>query len=397
MPDKLRILLVNRALPHHVAGGLERHVEDLAIGLAATGEEVHLLAAPLPAAEVERYRAHGVRVHAADCADPRRYTLAYVRGVGRAIEQVMARRAFDIIHAHEFALGLWRPPRGAPSLVLSVHGTITSETPLHPDVYGRLPAPARWRAWRRFGRRFLYVPAWHGALARADRILVDSAFTRMELARLMPRVLPKVRPVPLGVREPAPATDRAAARARLGWSGTQIVTIGRLEWQKGHALALHALARQVERSWHYTIVGEGRDRAAIVALVRRLGLHGRVTLAGRVTEEHKQAMLAAADLFLWPELTHPAFGLAGLEAMLAGTPVLATRRGAIPEVLASDGWLAEADAGAIAAALAPLLAEPERLAAARERLRERALARFPFDGMIESVRDVYRELRSAAE
>ena len=106
--------------------------------------------------------------------------------------------------------------------------------------------------------------------------------------------------------------DRAAARARLGWSGTQILTIGRLEWQKGHALALHALARQSSHAWHYTIVGEGRDRPAIVALVRRLGLQGRVTLAGRVTEEHKQAMLAAADLFLWPEMTHPAFGLAGL-------------------------------------------------------------------------------------
>src|SRR3972149_3917289 len=50
----MNILLVNRALPVHVAGGLERHVEDLALGLADAGLRPHLLTAPLPAAERQR-------------------------------------------------------------------------------------------------------------------------------------------------------------------------------------------------------------------------------------------------------------------------------------------------------------------------------------------------------
>jgi glycosyltransferase involved in cell wall biosynthesis len=105
-------------------------------------------------------------------------------------------------------------------------------------------------------------------------------------------------------------------------------------------------------------------------------------------------MLAAADLFLWPERTHPAFGLVGLEAMLMGTPVLAARRGAIPEVVdAASGWVHEPESpGALAAALEPLLREPEKLAERAEGLRERTLRRFAPATMARRTLEVYREL-----
>lgn len=393
----LGVLLVNRALPAHVPGGLERHVHDLALGLAAAGCRVHLLAAPLPEAERARYAALGVATHAMACARPRRYSLGYLAGAGRAINEILSRNAIDVIHAQEFALGFWTPPPGGPPLAVTVHGTITSETPLHPDVYRQLGPSGRVRAWLRYGRRFLYAPAWGRALRRAGRILVDSDFTRGELARLHPEVLEKVRRVPLGVREPgAEPPPYEEARARLGWGGgqTRLLTTGRLEWQKGHEIALEALAGLRDYAWHYTIAGAGAGEAALRRAIARLGLQQRVTLAGWVDEETKRLMLAGADLFLWPERTHPAFGLAGLEALLASTPVLATRRGAIPEVLGPEGaWLVErCEAGAFRAGLEPLLAGPERLRAARPGLRQAALARCSFEAMIEATLAQYREL-----
>lgn len=393
----LRVLLMNRALPAHVPGGLERHVHDLALGLAAAGCRVHLLAAPLSQAERDRYAAHGITAHAMPFARPRRYSLSYLLHAGQAINEFLGRHPVDVIHAQEFALGFWTPPPGAPPLAVTVHGTITSETPLHPDVYRQLAPAGRARAWLRYGRRFLYAPAWARALRRAGRILVDSDFTRRELARLFPDLSSKVHRVPLGVREPgAEPPPQAEARARLGWTDgpLHLLTTGRLEWQKGHEIALEALAGLRDRPWRYTIVGAGAGEDALRRTIARLGLVNRVTLAGWVDEETKALMLSAADLFLWPERTHPAFGLAGLESLLASTPVLATRRGAIPEVLGARGaWLVEhCDAAAFHAALGQLLADPARLQAARPGLRRDALARCSFESMIAATLDQYRAL-----
>jgi glycosyltransferase involved in cell wall biosynthesis len=394
----MKILLVNRALPVHVAGGLERHVEDLALGLAGAGLQVHLLTAPLPPDERTRLAERGIVAHAVPVRVADRYTLRYLAGVGGRIRELQARHGYDLIHAQEFALGFWNPPLSAPPLVLSVHGTITSETPLHPDGRRRL-RPAEWPwALARFGRRFAYAPFWHRHLRAAARILVDSAFTRGELARIVPDCRGLMYSVPLAVRETGPSPpSHEQARRELGWEGMRLLTIGRLEWQKGQALALEALAGLRGLDWHYTIVGVGSDRRRLERLIARLRIESRVTMTGRVDEERKRLMLAGADLFLWPERTHPAFGLAGLEALLHDTPVLGTPRGAIPEVLGErGGWLAaDATVDALRAALLPVMKDPELLRRRREGLRQWALTRFDFDRMIQTVLHHYRAVLGA--
>lgn len=386
------VLMINRALPQHWAGGLERHVEDLVFGLASAGWRVGLLSAPLGPSDAARYRDAGIQLHTSH-ASPRRYSLRYMLGIGRTIDEVLNHDSYDLIHAHEFALGTWLRPANAPPVILSVHGTITSETPLHPDVYNQLGSAQRAKAWLRYGRRFAFAPAWRRALRQSDRILLDSAFSRDELERIVPDCLDKTRLVPLAVRETTPPPNRQESLAKLGWQGTHLLTIGRLEWAKGHELALEALARLREFAWTYWIVGEGTHRAAIERAILRLGLSDRVHLAGRVSQEQKLAMLAAADLFIWPERTHPAFGLAGLESLLAGTPVIATRRGAIPEVIgARGGWLAEPSVDSFTAVLRPLLSNLELLVSARANLRAEALDRFAFERMLNSVQAVYRSV-----
>ncbi len=409
-----RVLMVNRTLPCHVRGGLEFHVLDLAAGLARAGVAVELLTAPVPDAYRRELEAEGLTLHCVPgITETRRYSAAWLRGVGPAIDRLAAKHEYDIIHGHEFGFGFWRPrAEMREKIVLTVHGTITTETPLHPDVFGELSLAGKARALARFGRRFAFAPAWGRMLNRADAILVDSKFTETELARIKPGVAGKVRHVPLGVdmtrqaQADAKDPDRAAARNELGWEQADensglasernsllLLTVGRLEWQKGHDIALRALAGLKDQSWRYVIAGEGTARAEIEHQVRELGLVERVEFAGRVEDRIKSLMLAGADLFLWPERTHPAFGLVGLEAMLMNTPVLGMRRGAIPEVLDDPSCRIADGAAEFERTLTELLG-PRRgsLAVSRSGLRERTLIRFNPEAMVRETLGAYREL-----
>lgn len=395
----LRVLMVSRSLPCHVAGGLEFHVVDLAKGLAREGAEVEILSTPAPPGYWEELRGAGVALHAVDGCAPGVYSLGYFRRVGAAIRRLHSEKPYDIIHGHEFAFGFERfdSPMGGAKIVLSVHGTITTETPLHRDVFPSLSAGRKAWALARFGRRWLYAPAWRRALRRADRLLVDSEFTGGELARIDPALGAKTRLIPLGAELAGlPEIAQADARAELGWPQGDgappiLLTIGRLEWQKGQELALRALASLRELPWRYFIAGAGREAERLQRLAGELGLQDRVEFMGRIDDRRKALALAAADLFVWPERTHPAFGLAGAEAMLMNTPVLATRRGAIPELVdARSGWLFDPSGPeALAEALAPLLKSPQMLRAPCEGLRERALAKFDPQAMARAALAAY--------
>lgn len=405
----LRVLLVTRSLPCHVRGGLEFHTVDLAIGLRGLGVEADLLSTEAPA-DYRRmlHEAHGIELHELQDVAPGVYTRDYFRRIGGAIERVCTGKRYDIVHGQEFGFGFWRPPRGfSATLALTVHGTITSETALHPDLFSRLGPAGKLRALRRYGRRLFYYPSWRRWLERADLILVDSDFTLGELKKIRPSVAPKVHKVPLGVRmEDYPEIDPAAAREKLvrdwGWSAgaeeTNLITVGRLEWQKGHDVALRALADLKQFPWRYWIVGEGSARGDLERLSARLGLEGRVMFTGRVSAEDKAFMLSAADLFIWPERTHPAFGLVGLESMLMNTPVAGTRRGAIPESIGPlGGVLFDADnPRALAAALRPLLEDPGRLEALAKDLRRRTLERFAPEAMARKTLAAYRSVVTLA-
>lgn len=396
MNESLKVLLVNRALPCHVRGGLEFHTLDLARGLRGLGAEVDLLTVTVPddyRAELER-EGFGVFEIAGVPAD--RYSLAYLRRAGPAIERCLKAKRYDVVHGQEFAFGFWNPPRGLkPKIVLTVHGTITSETPLHPDVLSHLSAIQKAAAIARYGRRFLFSPSWHRMLDRADAILVDSEFTQRELGRVHASAAAKIARVPLGVDlSKFPEITRDEARKEIGLDPNRpvFVTLGRITWQKGHDIALRALAQLKDRPWHYFIACQGQSIRGLMQLTDRLSLKGRVNFVD-LDDSERALLLAAADVFLWPERTHPAFGLVGLEAMLMNTPVIGTRRGAIPELIGdAGGWVIEPEnVGAMKDAIARVLANPSEIEAKRKGLRERTLERFRPEAMASETLAVYRK------
>jgi glycogen synthase len=109
---------------------------------------------------------------------------------------------------------------------------------------------------------------------------------------------------------------------------------GRLEYEKGVHTVLDSMRRLRRRhsGLRLVIAGRGSQEDALCAQARRLRLGRSVRFAGWLDEADLSAMAAAADLALVPSLYEP-FGLVALEAAAAGTPVVATDRGGLGEVV----------------------------------------------------------------
>jgi glycosyltransferase involved in cell wall biosynthesis len=124
----------------------------------------------------------------------------------------------------------------------------------------------------------------------------------------------------------------------------------------------------------YIVVGDGDDRASLIALSHQLGLNNYVAFVGQVSEEQLLDYYRRATIFVLPSAKE-GFGFVFIEAMAHGLPVVAARAGATPEVVV-DGVTGRlvpfGDVKALASAMDDLLANPdlrERMGASgRERV-----------------------------
>jgi glycosyltransferase involved in cell wall biosynthesis len=132
---------------------------------------------------------------------------------------------------------------------------------------------------------------------------------------------------------------------------------------------LGVLARALEQlpgfAFVLTVIGpQERFRAAVTELFAGMG-HVQVDFRGEQPPEVVRELMQTDDIFCVPSLQE-ALGVANMEALASGMPVVSTRVGGIPEVLdeGRNGWLAEpGDPGALAAALRACITDPVRRAA----------------------------------
>ena len=209
------------------------------------------------------------------------------------------------------------------------------------------------------------------ALRRADAVIglnpADAACVLPQLAdparyHALP---PFLDAGPFELARAARAQTRTALAGAHGLDPAQpwLVTVAMM--RPGDKLASYrllgeALARLGDRRWQLLVIGDGAARAAVSAALAPLG--PRVALLGALPPERIPAMIAAADLLVWPALRE-AWGMALLEAEAAGLPVVAGRVGGVPSIVVDGetGLLApDGDAAGLADAVAVLLDDPDR-------------------------------------
>ena len=167
----------------------------------------------------------------------------------------------------------------------------------------------------------------------------------------------------------------AFAQAALKGEPPVVVSVGRLHFPKDFVSLAHALGRLPPGSFRARVIGEGPDRPDIEEALRAGGVAEAVEVAG--ARDDVPEVLAAADVFVLSSLSE-CLPISILEAMAAGLPVVATRVGGVPELVA-DGetglLVPAADPTALAQALRTLIEDADlrrRMGATgRERARER--------------------------
>jgi alpha-1,6-mannosyltransferase len=329
-------------------------VHHLGAGYAAQGHEV-VLVVPGPRHADERMPSGVRRVALPGLKIPR-------SGGYRVVDPHQARALLHVLRPDRIevsdrltlrGLGRWAAARGVPSVVIA-HERL--DRLLH--QFG-LSDPAARRLADRANR---HTAASH------NTVVCTTQFARAEFDRVGAR---NVVQVPLGVDLDtfSPGRRDAGLRAELAHdAGALLVHCGRLSPEKHVERAVDALAELHEsgQSVHLVIAGDGPRRAALQR--RAAGLP--VTFLGFVSRRTEVArLLASADVSLAPG-PHETFGLAALEALASGTPVVVSRSSALPEiVLPSCGCAAPDDARGFAAAVCRLLDVPERCRRAAARAR----------------------------
>jgi glycosyltransferase involved in cell wall biosynthesis len=189
--------------------------------------------------------------------------------------------------------------------------------------------------------------------------------------------------------------DKSAAKIRIGADPDQrlLVSLGHLGEIKGHDHTLAALKDVVTNfpDVRLYIGGDGApaDYQRLQTLIQNYDLQDHVRLLGEVTNAFE--LLAACDIFVLPSLEE-AFGLVFIEAGAHGKPTVATNVGGIPDIITHNETgilVAPGDSAAIAAAINSMLESPDWACQLGKNARERVLANFTLEQMVNKYLQVY--------
>ncbi|MFZ5453610.1 MAG: glycosyltransferase [Thermodesulfobacteriota bacterium] len=365
-PIKILQLLVTMPV-----GGAEIMVADIATGLDPGRFEVVIACLGAPGPMGEELERRGQRVVSLGLDLKGNGAFSLVRRVRKLLREIRP----DILHTHLYhanlygrlaALGL-----GLPGVVATVHN-IYSRVKLHRCLANYLLA-------RLADYVLVFSPQVKADVVRYDR--APEARLRM--------LTPGVRLEGLGARG-----NKDACKKRLGVRGFCLGNVARLEEQKGHEdlLAAVRLVQQEVPDLTLLLVGEGTREAQLRTLAQELGLGQVVKFLG--TRRDIPEILPALDVFVMPSRWE-GIPLTLLEAMGCGLPVVSTRVGRAPEIIAdgANGRLTPvADPEALARAILELYQDPGKRQEWGEQARREVQEKYTLEHFLEQFAAIYLEL-----
>ncbi len=370
MTDGVRVLHV---LPSVQGYGAERLIVELLRYLGSSDVEAALLTIYEPPAELRRALPFRVLDAGRKSRSDRFFFLKLVREIRRYRP--------DIVHTHTHVGKYWGR---VAALVAGVRCIVHTE---------HNPCDFR-RTW------FERAADWllHRATTRVVTFF-DEQGERLSRFERLPRR--KLVVIPNGLALPQQDGGRAAARRRLGTSSNDfvIMTIGRMEYQKNHILALRAfsvLPPGVRDKSLLLFAGSGKNETMLRGLAHALKIHDRVRFLGYRDDVAK--LLPGADLVLmtsWFE----GMPLTLLEAMDAGVPIVSTPWLGARDML-GDGRFGFLSAGfdpfKVAAEIERAAMRPALCRAIAERAQQHARRAYDITRMVEAHRAMYAQLCPAS-
>lgn len=156
-----------------------------------------------------------------------------------------------------------------------------------------------------------------------------------------------------------------ALKIKLGGKKV-LLTVGRLVKRKGVEWFIRNVMNKLREDAVYVVIGEGSEHDTIKRAIREMNLESRVIMAGRVSDQVRDAAYRIADVFLMPNIKvrgdQEGFGITAIEGALAGVPVIASGIEGLKDALQDQetGMLVESgNAGQFVVAIEELLSNPE--------------------------------------
>ena len=340
----------------HTTGGAERLAQDLHVDLLAAGIDAQLVG-------LMKSDTSGL-----SNAISLGFDTPYKPGALLALRRYFANLVPkpDIVHAHLF-------PTSACVWAL--------------ERMGAIPCPIVFTEHNTSNRRrekAIFKPLDGAIYSIFERIYCISAGTRDALVKAHPQLANKTEVIENG------ATLRFEGfLPRKTNTLVKILSVGRLSTQKNYSVAVRAISL-LETEVAYTILGEGDDRAELEELARSLGVTDKVSFVGHKSDI--KPFLEHADILLIPSLWE-GFGLAAVEGMNAGLPIIASDVPGLREVVGKNGacgfLVPPSEPEAITAALKTLIAEPQKRQEMGKTAFERA-KRFDRKTMAQAYISAYR-------
>ena len=386
MTKPMRILHIYKDY-YPVIGGIENHIRQLAEAQAAQGYSVAVLVANT-SKKTEVDTVNGVRV----IKTGRQFNVQSAP-LSAALPFTLRRETAgaDIAHVHSPY-----PPGEAANLWFGrARKTILT---WHSDI-------VRQKTLLRF-----YAPTLRRVIRRADRILPTSDAYARSSPWLSPH-LDKCVAVPLGVDvarfQPAVMLSSRAATIRgriLATSPTSaattvLLTVGRLRYYKGIDDLIRAMPQLPDAI--SVVAGTGPMIVPWKTLAQELGVSERVLFVGDVSDDDLPAFYQAADIYVLPaNVRAEAFGVAIIEAMACGLPIVCTDIGTATSWINqhnSTGYVVPPqDPPALAASILNLQNSPFLRRQMGMASRQRVMEEFTIDKMIQRVDDVYHQALTGA-
>ncbi len=360
-------------------GGSGAVATELGIELASRGHDVHFVSYAQPfrlGSFHERVFFHEVEMAEYPVLEHPPYSLA----LAVALHEVAVREKLDLVHAHyaiPHATSAWIAREmmdgAGPKIVTTLHGTDIT-------LVGQQPS---------------YQPITQFSILKSDGITAVSDFLRRETVRDFDVARERIEVIPNFINTSVFTPDKKPChRSALAPDGQKIVMhVSNFRTVKRIPDIIETFARiRAKTPARLVMVGDGPERSRAGVHAQELGVSDDVLFLGKHASVDE--LLSCADLFLLPS-EQESFGLAALEAMASGAPIIASNAGGIPEVVVDGeaGFLFPVgDVNGMAEAAIALLTDDVLHKRMSEGARSVAVERFSADRVIPQYEAYYGQV-----